>query len=97
MLESRGLTTEERGRLKALVDVALGPSAKPDAAAPRPPDAPATSASLTRNLAELRAWYDEWATTARAVIKKRDYLARLGLASSRRAPKRGGEPPSTDG
>ncbi|APR75031.1 Hypothetical protein A7982_00377 [Minicystis rosea] len=40
---------------------------------------------------ELRAWYDEWSTTARAVVKKRVYLIRLGLAT-RKAPVRKQKP-----
>jgi hypothetical protein len=42
-------------------------------------------------LAKLRAWFDEWAATARAVIKKRSYLIRLGLAA-RKSPERPEEP-----
>ncbi|WP_437783573.1 hypothetical protein [Sorangium sp. So ce1097] len=38
-------------------------------------------------LVKLRGWFDEWATTARAVVKKRSYLIRLGLAN-RKAPER---------
>ncbi|WP_437723204.1 hypothetical protein [Sorangium sp. So ce861] len=38
-------------------------------------------------LVKLRGWFDEWSTTARAVIKKRGYLIRLGLAN-RKAPQR---------
>ncbi len=36
-------------------------------------------------LTALRSRFDEWSTTARAVVKKKAHLIRLGLAS-RRAP-----------
>ncbi|WP_437632458.1 hypothetical protein [Sorangium sp. So ce854] len=38
-------------------------------------------------LVNLRGWFDEWATTVRAVVQKRSDLIRLGLAS-RKAPQR---------
>jgi hypothetical protein len=41
-------------------------------------------------LAQLKGWYDEWAATARAVVKKRGYLIRLGLAQRKVGKK--GEP-----
>jgi hypothetical protein len=75
LLEARGLTRAERKRLKKLVDVALGPTA---ALAEMPKIN--TSARLVA-LSELRAWFDEWSTTARAVVKKRSDLIRLGLAA----------------
>jgi hypothetical protein len=75
LLESRGLTVPERKRLKKLVDIALGPTASLEEL----PKAGVSQRLLVLN--ELRAWYDEWATTARAVIKKRSDLIRLGLAT----------------
>ena len=38
-------------------------------------------------LTKLRDWYDEWAGTARAVVKKKSYRIRLGLAN-RKTPVR---------
>jgi hypothetical protein len=34
-----------------------------------------------RALVDLHAWYKEWSETARALIKRRDFLVRLGLAT----------------
>ncbi len=31
----------------------------------------------------MREWYNEWSSIARAVVKKRSHLIRLGLASRR--------------
>jgi hypothetical protein len=86
LLESRGLTTEERVRLKALVDVATRPTA-----APSPPQSALDEARM-RKLDELRAWYDEWSATATAVVKKRDYLVRLGLLPRPRRRSKEAEP-----
>jgi hypothetical protein len=36
-------------------------------------------------LLALRAWYKDWSTTARAVIRRRDYLVMLGLTKRRRS------------
>ncbi|WP_437779169.1 hypothetical protein [Sorangium sp. So ce1097] len=81
-LATRGLDKAERKRLKGLVDVALGPTSP----LPETPDLP-EAARRREALVKLRGWFDEWATTARAVVKKRGYLIRLGLAS-RKAPQR---------
>jgi hypothetical protein len=77
LLAKRGLTKEERARLVALVNVALGPtSVLPDGA-----DAGQEARAARRDkLVELRQWYDEWATAARALVRKRGHLIRLGLA-----------------
>ncbi len=83
LLASRGLTEAERKRLQELVHVALGPA---DAPATTPP-APVPSQRRER-LVALKLWYNEWATTAHAVIRKRNHLIRMGLASRR--------PPSHD-
>lgn len=81
-LANRGLDKAERKRLQGLVDVALGPTSPlPEAAEPQ------QNARRREALVKLRGWYDEWSATARAVIKKRGYLIRLGLAS-RKAPRR---------
>jgi hypothetical protein len=37
-------------------------------------------------LVEQRQWFEEWADVARSVIKRRDQLIRLGLASRRSSP-----------
>jgi hypothetical protein len=73
-LAARGITPEERKRLRALVEAAQSP-------APEVDDAPAGAEDArTDDLIALRAWFDDWAETARAVITRRDYLIRLGLA-----------------
>ncbi len=43
-------------------------------------DAVVGSDTHTKALLELYAWYKEWSEIARAVVKRRDYLIRLGLA-----------------
>jgi hypothetical protein len=35
-------------------------------------------------LVALRRWYEDWAATARAVVRKRQYLIRLGLGRRKR-------------
>lgn len=74
LLATRGLDKAERARLRKLVNVALGPTATL-------PDATQTPAARVEALTKLREWYDEWAATARAVVKKKGYRIRLGLAS----------------
>ena len=76
LLATRGLTKPERARLRQLVDVALGPTATlPDGVATQTPEA------RVQALTKLRDWYEEWAATARAVVKKKGYRIRLGLAT----------------
>ncbi len=43
------------------------------------------------SLVALRAWYEEWSEIARAAIKRRDYLIRVGLAK-RKSAKKAGKP-----
>ncbi|WP_437305991.1 hypothetical protein [Sorangium sp. So ce388] len=81
-LATRGLDKAERKRLQGLVGVALGPTS------PLPEQAELPETARRREaLSKLRGWFDEWSTTARAVVKKRGYLIRLGLAN-RKAPQR---------
>jgi hypothetical protein len=76
LLATRGLDKAERARLRELVEVALGPTAKlPDGPANQTPE------QRVQALTRLREWYDEWAATARAVVKKKSYRIRLGLAN----------------
>jgi hypothetical protein len=83
LLSRRGLDKTERRRLQTLVDVALGASFTPPPA-PRPQ---AEGARRRAALRELRAWFDEWSSTAKAVLKQRNHRIRLGLAS-RKPPTR---------
>jgi hypothetical protein len=84
-LEARGITKEKRNELAALVKVAeKGTSASPpDASAAKA----ATTAAAKRQtaLVELRAWFEDWSEMARATVKRRDRLIRLGLAT-RKSP-----------
>jgi hypothetical protein len=78
-LAKRGITADERRRLRVLVDAA-GP-ANEKAAPQRSPD---PTDHETRLMA-LRAWYDEWATIAKAAVSRGDHLTRMGLAGLRTA------------
>lgn len=83
LLAQRGIDADERRRLQELVDVALAPT---DVSTEYPQIDP--EVIRARKIA-LKEWYDDWATTARAVIKKRSHLIKLGLAKRRkRAPKK---------
>jgi hypothetical protein len=85
-LAKRGYPKEELSRLRQLVDIASG-----EGTAAEEGDAEATGgAEQVRAVVDshehvdarraLYAWYREWSETARAVIKRRDFLVRLGLA-----------------
>lgn len=84
-LATRGFTPEERARFRKLVQVA-------QSAANVPPVDPAAEAAseekLVADLIALRAWFEDWSETARAAIKRRDYLIRLGLASRKSSKKK---------
>ncbi len=88
-LAKRGITKEERAKMQQLIETAKGlaPEAQLD------PSAEARQADLIA----LRAWYEDWSETARAVITRRDHLIRLGLAKRKKAAKRSpGEEGSKD-
>jgi hypothetical protein len=55
-----------------------------------------SEADTLRNLMALRAWYEEWSSIARVVIKRRDYLIRMGLAKRRVLAVEPPAPPSPD-
>lgn len=76
-LAARGITPEERARVKELIKIASSaPAVDPEPAKTRA-DA---EAERLQALRELRAWYDEWSEVARAVVKRRDHLIQMGLA-----------------
>jgi hypothetical protein len=77
-LTGRGITPEVRRRLRELLKVAQTAEA---------PVFPVDASSEERDqaLRELRAWYKDWSETARAVIRRRDYLVMLGLTQRRKA------------
>ncbi|XXV29429.1 hypothetical protein WME87_11305 [Sorangium sp. So ce1389] len=85
-LAKRVITREERTRLRQLVDTASGAGAAAeeddeeaigDAATVR---AVVDSREHVEALRALHAWHREWGETVRAVVKRRDFLVRLGLA-----------------
>ncbi len=88
-LATRGITQAERKRLRGLIAIAEKGTSQP---------APDTSARDAQNekrqqaLVELRAWYEDWSNMARALVKRRDRLIRLGLAKRRSPRKRKAEP-----
>ncbi|MEO7330723.1 MAG: hypothetical protein ABI193_19260 [Minicystis sp.] len=90
LLAKRGLDKKERTRLQELTKVALGPTeALPDLPVVQTPEA------RREALTALRDWYEEWSTTAKAVVKKKGYRIRLGLAT-RKAPERKAQPAGTE-
>ncbi len=79
-LATRSLDKAERKRLQGLVDVALGPTS------PLPEQAELPETARRREaLVKLRAWFDEWSTTARAVIKQRGTSSASASRTARRA------------
>lgn len=84
-LSQRGITAVERARLRALVTTATA-AAKPEEEASDAAGDPASTEALLK----LHGWYGEWSEVARAVVKRRDHLIRLGLAKRKKAAK--GEP-----
>lgn len=77
-LESRGITAELRAQLRELIKTAQS-AATPELALD--PSAEERDAAMV----ELRAWYEDWSQTARAVITRKDYLVMLGLSRRRRS------------
>ena len=87
-LTSRGISAAERKRLRALVTTAMTAAKSEEDPSPTAADPAPTEASL-----KLHAWYGEWSEIARAVIKRRDHLIRLGLAKRKKATKGAPEKP----
>lgn len=98
-LAGRGITREERDRLRRLQALAmrapgLGPEAdpvKPDGTEPLPED------ERQMTLMQLHGMYEEWAEVARVVLRRRADLIRLGLVKRRRAVKTGRGPIAASG
>ena len=76
-LEKRGVTKSERKRLGEMVSIVE------TQAAPLPEAEPAPVATRDAEIMQLRAWLLDWSDTARAVIKRRDQLIRLGIGKRR--------------
>lgn len=77
-IKERGVTDAEIKHVRALVREAqatLVPEVMP----------PAESEARIEALRALRAWYADWAETARTVLTRRDHLIRVGLATRKRA------------
>ncbi len=88
LLEQRGLTAKHLKHLSALVETALGPTT------PLEQTRAAHDEARRKALLELKLWVNEWSAVARASIKKRSYLIRLGLANRRHAVKETDAPPT---
>ncbi len=82
LLAQRGLDRDERTRLAGLVRVALGNTASMDE---RPAEESSRLARRREAQRALKAWFEEWSSTARAVVPQRGHLIRLGLAK-RKSP-----------
>lgn len=83
LLAGRRISGEERARLRKLIATAEK-GVKPDTSLDQLAATGEKQAEARlQALVDLRAWFDEWAETARVVIKRRDQLIRLGLARRR--------------
>lgn len=85
MLGERGFGSKEKSRLRKLIDTAQAPA--PEVVDVAEEDTTAKREERVGLLRELRAWYDDWAETARTVLVRRDYAIRVGLAH-RKPPRR---------
>ena len=86
-LARRGVTKEERERLRRLIGVA---QSSPEISFADLEEHSATATAKEQRdhqLGNLRVWYEDWSATARATVTRRDYLIRLGLAKRRRRQK----------
>ncbi len=80
-LAERGITKDERKRLRGLLTQAasaanIGPAEEPAQ--------PAGADKKQEELIALYAWFSEWSEVARTLIKRRDHLIALGLASRKK-------------
>jgi hypothetical protein len=80
-LARRGLDDGERKRLARLVEAALRAEAPPAQATEA---ARAAGAEVDEALVRLYRWLSDWSGTARALIVRKDWLMRMGLAERRR-------------
>lgn len=77
LLNDRGYTKAVRDHLRSLIAIAKAGTGKALAADPKKEQA---RADYETGLRQLHAWHKDWSTTARAVLKRKDYLIRLGPA-----------------
>lgn len=91
VLDQKGYSAAELARLAGLVETASQAAPVVDPSADRATEDEQRAARLA-----VRAWFDEWSETARAIVKRRDDLIALGLAarrsSDKTAPANGGAP-----
>ncbi|MCU0684647.1 MAG: hypothetical protein MUF34_20775 [Polyangiaceae bacterium] len=80
-LSARGIDKAVRVRLRAKVKLAQSFAGIKGAK-----EQVAFDQRVRQALVEQRQWFEEWADVARSVIKRRDQLIRLGLASRRSSP-----------
>ncbi len=80
LLATRGIGTEERARLRALVVEA---QAEPDTK--KPSEAVQKESDHAEALEALYGWYAEWSDLARAIVSKRASRITMGLAKRKRA------------
>ncbi len=88
LLAHRGIDKAERTRITELAMKAIGPTESP-----LMPEASPNEEKRQQTLINLRRWFEDWSETARAVVRKRQYLIRLGLGK-RREPKTKTTPPA---
>ena len=89
LLTERGLSPAERVRLRGLINIAK----KSNPVDSSPTAVEERDKQYVANLQSLREWYEEWSEIARALFSRRDYLIRLGMATSRRSAKEEEEAP----
>lgn len=82
-LSQRGIDGSERARLRELVNIAK------TANLPVVTVSTAMPSDRLEKLKELHAWFADWSETARAVIRRRDYLIFMGLAKRKRVKANG--------
>ncbi len=83
-LAARGIDAKERARLADLVHTAQSAT---ETEAPDEEGKAAREEAYVKALVALRVWYVDWSEMARSVVKRRDYLIRLGLAKRKSAKK----------
>jgi len=83
-LATRGINEKERARLADLVQTAQSAT---EVEATDTEGKAAREEAYLKALTALRVWYVDWSEMARSVIKRRDYLIRLGLAKRKSAKK----------
>ncbi len=83
----KGITVEERKRLRKLIEVAKGGNVEPETMPVEDPGPVNLDDPHTRDMIDLYAWLYEWSETAKVVIKRRDLLIRMGLAKAKKRAK----------